>query len=99
MTAPSMIEWTIAARGLRLGYFTDYLKTRCSIQKSSITEECCVWLGVDERGARMNLNQKMAAELVEVLTHFVQTGDLPQLGERRSLQRDDDWQAYRLANR
>jgi hypothetical protein len=92
MTA--MFVWTIVPRGLRIGYFTDHLKTRCSVQKSSITEESCVWLGVDERGARMNLNQEMAAELIAVLSHFVQTGDLPQLGERQPQRRDNDWQPY-----
>jgi len=38
------------ARGFALGEFTDRNGKACSIQKSSIADEDCIWLGCDEIG-------------------------------------------------
>ena len=64
-----------------------YLSPDCSIQKSSLATEDCIWLGCDHEtvdpkgtlcGARMHLTQSMAADLIPLLQHFVDTGELPQ---------------------
>jgi len=36
------------ARGFKVGEFTDRYGLKCSIQKSSIATENCIWLGVDD---------------------------------------------------
>lgn len=67
-------------RGFRLGKFVDHYRDLCSIQESSLAGEDCIWLGQDEAGgkpARMHLTQEMAAALIPLLQHFVETGELP----------------------
>ena len=93
-------------RGFPYANFTDRNNKQCSIQKSSIATEHCIWLGIvdadpkmfiphgnpawrplplpdlPEGGCflfdtRMHLNQEQAAELITVLQHFVDTGELP----------------------
>jgi hypothetical protein len=71
-----------------LGKFKDRYDADCSIQKSSLATEDCIWLGCNHEtihsqtgercGARMHLTQSMAADLIPLLQHFVDTGDLPQ---------------------
>jgi hypothetical protein len=68
--------------------FEDRYKQKCSIQKSSIATEDCIWLGVDvgipvelggtgdEIMGRMHLTQDMAAELIPILQRFVETGEI-----------------------
>lgn len=62
-------------RGFLKGKFKDRYGVECSIQKSSLATEDCIWLGtvVD----RMHLTQEMVAELLPLLQHFVETGELP----------------------
>ena len=62
-------------RGFLKGKFNDRYGVECSIQKSSLETEDCIWLGtvVD----RMHLTQEMVAELLPLLQHFVETGELP----------------------
>lgn len=44
----SHIPLEATQRGFTLGKFTDYYGAPCSIQKSSIATEDCIWLGVDD---------------------------------------------------
>lgn len=73
-------------RNFAYAEFEDRYKQKCSIQKSSLAFEDCIWLGVDvgipvELGGdgelgRMHLTQEMAAELIPILQRFVNTGEL-----------------------
>ena len=63
------------ARGLGRDEFLDRSGGPCSIQESSSGTERCLWLG--RCGARMHLTQALAAELIPLLRHFVETGRLP----------------------
>ena len=80
------IELTNTERGFAHGEFLDRYGRPCSIQKSSLAFEDCIWLGCDHEtfdkggtpcGARMHLTRDMAAALVPMLQHFVETGELP----------------------
>ena len=42
------IKVTPNARGFNLGEFTDRYGMGCSIQKSSLASEDCIWLGIDD---------------------------------------------------
>lgn len=73
-------------RGFLRGEFKDRYGDKCSIQKSSLATEDCIWLGCDHEtvdqhgrpcGARMHLTQQMVADLIPLLQHFVETGELP----------------------
>ena len=71
-----MIKWETTARGLPVGYFTDRLETVCSIQKSALTGDQCIWLGIDQpRGARMHLTRQMAEHVAQALLKFAKTGE------------------------
>ena len=75
-------------RNFAYAEFEDRYKQKCSIQKSSLATEDCIWLGVDvgipvelggdgkEIMGRMHLTQEMAAELIPILKRFVDTGEL-----------------------
>jgi hypothetical protein len=72
-------------RGFLKGAFKDRYGASCSIQKSSLATEDCIWLGADEISeapgvepfnTRMHLTRDMAAELIPLLQHFVDTGEL-----------------------
>ena len=69
-------------RGFVRGEFVDKYGQRCSIQKSSLATEDCVWLGVDvnikgqEVNERMHLTQGMVSALLPFLVQFVTTGEL-----------------------
>lgn len=40
-------------RGFEVINFSDYYKQKCSLQKSSIAEPECIWLGVDNTGEKI----------------------------------------------
>jgi hypothetical protein len=72
-------------RGFLRGEFTDRYGEKCSIQKSSLATEDCIWLGCDHEtvdsqgrpcGARMHLTRSMAADIVMRLERFIETGEL-----------------------
>jgi hypothetical protein len=73
-------------RGFLRGEFKDRNGDACSIQKSSIGTEDCIWLGCDHEtfhsvtgeacGARMHLTRDLAAALIPHLQRFVETGEL-----------------------
>ena len=65
-------------RGFLKGKFKDRYGEDCSIQKSSLATEDCIWLGCDHE-TRMHLTQTMVADLLPLLQHFVETGELPTL--------------------
>ena len=71
-------------RGFMRADFSDRYGAKCSIQESSLATEDALWLGCNEgshhRGqcsARMHLTREMAATLIPLLQHFVDTGYLP----------------------
>ena len=73
------IDITKTERGFAIGSFMDRYGHSCSIQKSSLASEDCIWLGQDEAGgepARMHLTQEMAADLIPLLKRFVKIGEL-----------------------
>jgi hypothetical protein len=41
------------ARGFKFYQFKDHYGVSCSLQKSSLATEACVWLGCDEPNARV----------------------------------------------
>jgi hypothetical protein len=88
-------------RGFLKGEFIDQYGEKCSIQKSSLATEECIWLGVNEvipqvlgpvgtgwqpvplpkgamTGGRMHLNRQMVRDLLPLLQHFAETGELPE---------------------
>jgi len=72
------------SRGFLITAFKDANGVDCSIQESSMATEALLWLGrnvgVHVEGqclARMHLTPAMAARLIPLLQHFVETGRLP----------------------
>lgn len=75
-------------RGFAWLSFKDRFKQECSLQKSSIASEDCIWLGVDrgipkgpglkgeEINSRMHLTRKQVRALLPHLQRFVETGEL-----------------------
>lgn len=89
------------SRGFLRGEFVDVYGEECSIQKSSLATEDCIWLGADNQKAkvcvqgegwkefplpkgveimpsRMHLSRELVKELLPLLQHFVDTGELPE---------------------
>lgn len=67
------------SRGFGLVNFTDKYDQSCSLQKSSLATEDCIWFGVDNAAIthpRMHLTQDMVKELLPYLQKFVETGEL-----------------------
>ena len=62
-------------RGFRIIRFKDYYNCECSIQKSSLADIDCIWLGTDD-ATRMHLTRKQCFKLVKILLKFVLTGRL-----------------------
>lgn len=78
------METKYTNRGFALIEFEDIHEQQCSIQKSSIATDDCVWIGVDlqrdkKEGARMHINKKQAKSIIKILQKFVDTGDLPRV--------------------
>lgn len=63
-------------RGFDLAAFEDLYGKPCSIQKSSLATEDCIWLGVDGADFRMHLTQQHVADLLPLLNRFVETGEI-----------------------
>lgn len=70
-------------RGFARIDFQDANGEQCSIQKSSVATDDLLWLGCDtgrhfqgECMARMHLTRERVAELLPLLAHFVDTGEL-----------------------
>lgn len=63
-------------RGFDILEFKDRYGKECSLQKSSLATEDCIWLGVNSARGRMHLTQDMVRDLLPYLNNFVETGDL-----------------------
>jgi len=98
-----MTETKHTSRGFAFIEFTDRYGVACSIQKSSIATEDCIWFGAKEIGlkhfkafkgwtdidtsyriaehwsanTRMHLSRDQVRELLPILQHFADTGELP----------------------
>lgn len=81
--APTM-KVTHTPRGFAFISFKDRYGQKCSLQKSSLATEDCVWLGCDEvqyhmgeaLSPRMHLSIPLAKELIAHLQRFVDTGEI-----------------------
>jgi hypothetical protein len=105
-----MFDKTLTNRGFSHSSFEDRYSAKCSIQKSSIATEDCIWFGVNDADpkimcnnaarngvpaqnncgwqpykipedvlltTRMHLTQEQVKQIIPVLQHFVDTGELP----------------------
>jgi len=85
------IKLKATMRGFKRGDFVDEYGQKCSLQKSSLATQDCIWLGVDNTGPhldgpkgtrnedvhqRMHLTQKQVKDLLPALTKFAKTGEL-----------------------
>ena len=69
---------TTTERGFALYEFRDRYNRECSLQRSSIATEDCIWLGVHEgESVRMHLTPEMVTALLPILQQFAETGELP----------------------
>lgn len=68
------------SRGFDIAKFKDRYGADCSLQKSSLAGEDCIWLGLNgndpEAGSRMHLTREMVANLMPALQRFVDTGKI-----------------------
>lgn len=62
-------------RGFDYYDFLDHNGEGCSIQKSSLATEDCIWLGM-HNSMRMHLNKEQVKELLPILENFVKTGNI-----------------------
>ena len=78
---------TKTSRGFDLVTFKDRYDQPCSLQKSSIATEDCIWFGIHEQidlytkevvgpGQRMHLSQDQVKELLPLLQRFIDTGEI-----------------------
>lgn len=72
--AGAKIELSPTERGFYRAEFTDRYDEKCSIQKSSLAFEDCIWLGINQH--RMHLTQDMVKALLPHLRRFAKTGEL-----------------------
>jgi hypothetical protein len=76
-------------RGFGYIEFIDRYGAKCSMQSSSVATENCIWFGSEEflkdktpdgkefiMGHRMHLNIKQVEQLIPILQHFVNTGEV-----------------------
>jgi len=68
------LDITKTERGFALIVFKDRYNFGCSLQKSSLAEEDCIWFGVHED--RMLLTRDQLNMLMPYLNRFVKTGEL-----------------------
>lgn len=63
--------------GVQRFLFEDVSGRACSIQHSSGAEENAIWFGARVAEPALQLSQELVAELLPVLRHFAETGELP----------------------
>lgn len=63
-------------RGFVKVTFDELYGMRCSIQESSLASEAALWIGGDGTRARMHLNREGVSELVQILTRWLEIGEL-----------------------
>ena len=61
-------------RGFAILNFIDRYNRPCSLQKSSLATENCIWLGADDN--RMHLTQELVKMLLPHLIRFTKTGEI-----------------------
>lgn len=61
-------------RGFDLIEFVDHYGAACSLQKSSLATEDCIWLGTNTN--RMHLTQEQISQLLPHLHEFVEAGNI-----------------------
>jgi len=84
-----IIKWSYTDRNFRQGKFKDRYDKPCSILKSGLAMENCIWLGRDKpTGVQMHLTQEDAAELAKILIYFAGTGELPEQVLEKTPQRN-----------
>lgn len=82
-----MLKQRLTDRGFDIIEFKDRYEQPCTLQKSSLATEDCIWLGVHEEidlntketigpGIRMHLTQDQVKELLPLLQKFADTGEL-----------------------
>jgi len=71
-----MDEWEEkhTERGFSRIEFKDRYNFDCSLQASSLAEEACIWLGVEEN--RAHLTQEHVKKLLPYLQRFAETGEI-----------------------
>lgn len=81
------LQQSKTGRGFTLIKFKDMYEQPCSLQKSSIATEDCIWFGVHDQidlntkevigpSQRMHLTQEQVKELLPILQRFVDTGEI-----------------------
>ena len=68
------VQFTLTNRGFELFEFQDLYGEQCSLQKSSLATQDCIWFGVHEN--RMHLTQEMVQDLLPALCKFAVSGEL-----------------------
>lgn len=63
-------------RGFDLIEFKDRNGRDCTLQKSSVADEECIWLGQGDN--RMHLSQDDVKPLIRLLQYFEAEGELPE---------------------
>lgn len=71
------MKTTKTQRGFSRIEFEDFYSSKCSIQKSSLADDDCIWIGEDVLiKTSMHLNREQVAELLPYLQKFVKTGEI-----------------------
>lgn len=79
------IKFDYTSRGFAIIEFKDEYNISCNIQKSSLASKDCIWIGCDVNdqqvkenyNIRMHLTQEQVKQLISILQHFADTGELP----------------------
>ena len=78
-----MMKESKTNRGFHYADFYDRNNEGCSLQKSSIADEDCIWLGIDRPKSiggvvygRMHLTQEMVMALLPYLNRFAYSGEI-----------------------
>jgi hypothetical protein len=74
MTAKVPLQIASTSRGFAIVEWRDRYDVPCSLQKSSLATEDCIWLGTITD--RMHLSQEMIRNLLPILQRFADTGEL-----------------------
>lgn len=69
---PLKVERT--QRGFAIVPFRDVYDAQCSLQKSSLATEACIWIGPDKDRAHLSI--PMVKALLPILQRFVETGEV-----------------------
>jgi hypothetical protein len=73
-TARTPLQVTSTERGFAIVEWRDRYDVPCTLQKSSLATEDCIWFGTITD--RMHLTQEMVRNLLPLLQRFAETGEL-----------------------